>query len=114
MSLSIAMSDVSNRETKTHPSLQAGGVVIKRISPNHIERVVELTTRRIGDATAPAEVMQDVLTRNEDTFWGVFSQENGNLIGYHSFLFLSDDGHRALLARTLDTVRPPQWSMVAT
>ena len=74
MSLSIAMSDVSNRETKTHPSLQAGGVVIKRISPNHIERVVELTTRRIGDAMKALlhqaqESYPDKPSADDDRWW---------------------------------------------
>jgi hypothetical protein len=71
-----------------------------------------------GPTAAPLEVMKNVHHHNGDTLWVVSrdrsrTAEADEVAGCYAFLFLAEEGHKALLARTLDTINPP-LSMLAS
>jgi predicted GNAT family N-acyltransferase len=71
----------------------------------------DLTLREIGAAVAEPDVMRRVYRHNRDSLWALYRSETAErrdpkLIGYVAYLPLSEAGHAALQADTLDACDP--------
>ncbi|MGH6871529.1 MAG: GNAT family N-acetyltransferase [Rhizomicrobium sp.] len=92
------------------PHVARERISIRQLRLEEIEQALELTRRHPELAIGSSDVFRRVHAHNPDTTWGVFvshkDNEEGTLEGYYAFLLLNEDGHKALIARTLDRKNP--------
>jgi predicted GNAT family N-acyltransferase len=80
-------------------------VSVRRIRGKDAESAFALGTRLIP-RLADNDAVRDIYRKNPDTFWGIFSEADGSLLGFYSFLLLKMDGVLKLLSGEFDPVKP--------
>lgn len=89
---------------------ETGALTIRRLRLDELDLVWQLTRDSVDVEVAPEETVRQVLSKNPDSFWGVFRTatpgEKPTLAGYYCFLLFNERGAQALLDRSLDAKNP--------
>ena len=110
---SVSLNDVKHLASGTglrEPStpLPGGGMLlVKHPSDEDIVRICEMSKSEISNAVASVDLVRAVYKHNADTMWGVYfspdeTRDGAKLIGYYSFLHLTESGAAALESGTFD------------
>jgi predicted GNAT family N-acyltransferase len=92
-------------------------VFTKNPSSEDMRQIYEMLLTEIGSNVAPFEVVQSVYDANPMSFWGLYrsadkQRRSPELIGFISYLPLSETGNAALQAKKIDG-RKPDISLLA-
>ena len=96
----------------TWTSLPGGGIIfVKRPNDAEMVNLYAQTQEEISPDIAPLEYALAVYKHNRDAFLGLYtaddeSRNNAQLVGYYSFLHLTQEGRDLLEQGTLDVLHP--------
>lgn len=84
------------------------GLAFGRLSESWLIEANALLHKKIAEDAASLETFQAVYRQNSDSFWGLFEQQgqSHDLVGFYCQLMLNEDGHQALLNRTINLKKP--------
>jgi hypothetical protein len=89
-------------------------IIVRQPKPAEVDNIHDLTRTEIAVSTVPLSVIKKVHKHNKHTLWGVYiaddnseeARRDASMVGYYSFLHLTDEGVRVLERGELDASDP--------